>query len=320
MSDTVTRPPVPRRPVAAAPRSASITRERENPSWPQASTGKPVPRREVVPDVAGEAQTSPAAVHLPTPEPGQRPETAYASPRQTFAVKLPSASQGQFYPELPDGVVEFYPLTAVEDKILAGLTEDNVTEIFDSILARVVISPIAPQDLIETDRYYLLLQLRAESLGQEYEFPTSCVFCKESFLYKASIPSQMQMIEGHATEEPFYATLPVSGKKVGFRFLRGTDIKAVEQLKKASHPEEKGDPAYALAEIRSIVTIDGKPLPDFETARQWYMNLSLKDVRAVQKAINEASSGISNVIKMRCPKCNKESVTRVPLSPLYFFD
>lgn len=297
-------------------------------SWVPAVEGKPQPRRQAgayPPPSApsgGDVNEIPVVMPEAEPEPGQREETAYAAPRKTYAVLLPS--KGKFYDNLPDGVCEIYPLTAAEDKILSDMTADNITEIFDAVLARCIKSKISPADLIETDRYYLLLMLRAQSLGEEFEFPYECPFagCKHPFLHTAMVPSDMPMVEGNVDEEPFYVDLPKAKQRVGLRFLRGADMNDIARYRRVAAPldGEKGDPAFAYARIKAVVSVDGNPIPDTDTAMEWYLNLSLRDVRAIQKTLADAASGVSNLVKVPCPKCGKESVTRLPLSPMYFFE
>ena len=129
------------------------------------------------------------------------------------------------------------------------------------------------------------------------------------------------MITGKVTEEPYYVKLS-TGVMVGLRFLRGKDMKDIVQFRKNAINLDgtKGDPAYAYARVKSIMTVDGKPFPDVQAAQEWYMALSIKDSRLLEKTQREAASGVSNVVKIACPKCSKESVTPVALSPMYFFD
>ena len=296
--------PLPRRPGVTAKSSDPTT-------WPSAVDGKPQPR--ITSDVM------PTAINETT-EPGQKPETEYRTPKRTGLVALPS--RGLFYGDaLTDGQVEVYTLTAVEDKILSELNSENMVEIFDAILARCIKSPVSPPDMLDTDRYYLLLVLRANSLGEIYEFPYECPFCKHNFLHSIKIPQDFSMITGKVTEEPYYVKLS-TGVMVGLRFLRGKDMKDIVQFRKNAINLDgtKGDPAYAYARVKSIMTVDGKPFPDVQAAQEWYMALSIKDSRLLEKTQREAASGVSNVVKIACPKCSKESVTPVALSPMYFFD
>lgn len=314
--------PLPRRPGMTAPPAGRTMKDPT--SWPVASDGKPLPRvtSSSAPQPINEPEPAPAAASVDL-EPGQRPETLYHSPKRTGAVELPS--KGRYYGSaLPDGVVEVYTLTAVEDKILSELTSDNATEVFDAILARCIKSPVSPPELLDTDRYYLLLVLRANSLGGDYQFPYECPFkeCGNAFLHTVQIPSDFTVVAGKATEEPYFVKLPMTGAMVGLRFLRGKDMADIARYRKTAINVDTtlGDPAYAYSRIKSIVSVNGEPFPDISVAMDWYMGLPLKDVRVLQKTEREAASGVSNVVTITCPKCKKESVSPVALSPMYFFD
>jgi hypothetical protein len=259
---------------------------------------------------------TPVKVEKPELEVGQKPESQYDVARTSYVVQLPS--KGRFYGDkLPDGNVEVYLMTAVEDKILADLTPDNIPEIFDSIISRCVKSEISSEEMIETDRYYLLLMLRSYSLGDDYKFELKCPDCSFAFVHTAHIPGDFEMIDGTATEEPFYVNLPMSKAKVGLRLLRGKDTKEIN-AKRLKVNADKGDPAYAFQNAKAIVSINDKPVT-IAVAQTWFMALSLKDVRALQEAVSLAYPGIINRVTVPCTRCKFEILTRVPLSPLLFF-
>jgi T4 bacteriophage base plate protein len=257
-------------------------------------------------------------------EVGAKPETQYAVARTSYIVELPS--KGRFYTgEMTDGNVEIYLLTAAEDKILSDLTTDNIPEIFDSILARCIKTTMSPEDMLETDRYYLLLQLRAYSLGDEYKFSFECPECSNTFIHTSHIPKEFENRDGAATEEPFFVNLPVSKSKVGLRMMRGKDTKEINRYRKQialGNPNntEKGDPAYAYQNAKSITSVDGKTFPDISAAMKWFMALPLKDVRAIRDTITLAYPGVINRVTIHCPRCEKDTLSRVPISPLFFFD
>lgn len=309
---------VPRRPLTT-PLPPQVKR-----NYPPAVDGKPVPQV---------TQTPPSPPPEPIKEVGARPETLYQHARPTIAVQLPS--KGRFYGgKMPDGEAEFLPLTAREDQILAGMDGTNTHKIFDMVLARTLrpamenAPALSPADMLTVDRFYAMLILRANALGPEMKYPFNCVFCEQMSIVTSNVPYEFPMVEGTAKEEPFFCTLK-DGSQIGLRLLRGKDDRAIEayrnSLKKPDKPEdvEPGDPAYGYINARHLVSFedaDGKGY-NFtpEQAQEWFMNLNMSDSRAIQNACAEASPGVINRVTVKCPKCEKETLTRIPLSAEYFF-
>ena len=83
-------------------------------------------------------------------------------------------SRGRFYGDrLPDGKVTIRPMTVKEEKLLAG--GGNKLSLADKVLERCMISNTMPlKDMILTDKFFLLLNLRAISYGPEYTFELRC--------------------------------------------------------------------------------------------------------------------------------------------------
>ena len=230
------------------------------------------------------------------------------------SVEVPSL--GKFYGDkLPGGKVMLRAMTVREEKLLlAGTLQDAL----DKILTVCIVSSTIPIDeFLLTDKFYLLLHLRALSYGSEFDFQLECPACGNSFMYKLQLPEGLTLkIANDQDVEPFDITLPVSGKKVSLRFLRGKDEKNIEfyarQLK-----QEDGDPSYSYRMATHIVALDGKPVTVLE-AKAFCEDMIGRDSMAFRTAIAERETGLDLSVKAVCPACRQEVLARMPMTRRFF--
>ena len=241
--------------------------------------------------------------------------------RPYASVKLPSL--GLYYDQsvVKDGCVELCPLSAREQKLIAGIRGHNVDDIIDTILSRCMKTEIDPDDLLVTDRFYLLLMLRSNSYGEDYNFELTCGSCSGIGHYSVKIPSDFEVVTSNPADSyPFTITLPNSKLNITFRLLTGRDQK---EIKLAAEKDEKkgvagqGDPTYIYGIAKSILTVNGKK-PNLLVALQLVERMSALDVNFLQEKIEEKTPGIIPVINKKCQKCGKDIETGLPISAEFF--
>jgi hypothetical protein len=175
-------------------------------------------------------------------------------------VQVPS--KGLLYGnKLPDGLVEVAALTAREEKLIAGAVGD-VHEMIDALLGRCMLTKtISPQEMLLSDRLFILFNIRANSYGPKYGWETTCRSCRQPFRHTMDIPGDVEVAWlTDESEEPFEVALPISGHKVGFRLLRGFDeqkvVKYVQlQARRGKVGGGWGDPAYSYRVALQIMEI-----------------------------------------------------------------
>ena len=243
-------------------------------------------------------------------------------PRVAAVVQLPS--RGVFYSDetLKGGNVEIMPLIARDEKLLAGMQGDNIDEVIDTLLTRCLVSKIAVDDLISTDKFYLLVALRANSYGESYEIPLRCQNekCKKEGTYTLKLPSDFETV--YAPEdavEPFECSLPVSKFKVKFRLLRGKDEKAIKAYvqREAKKTKESGDPAFFYRMAKQIVSINGQTMEPVEII-DLLENLPIKDSRILQKELSKNLPGLVTVTSKECQNCKEPIYTSLPMTAEFF--
>ena len=239
----------------------------------------------------------------------------------TAMVSLPS--KGLFYDreQVPDGTVEVTPMSAREEKLVAGMRGGNVEEVIDIILKRCLKTNIPTDDLLVTDRFFLLLALRANSYGEDYNFELTCGSCGLTSKYGVKIPADLEVkyAEDDAVE-PFFVTLPVSKIRIGFRLLREKDMK---DIRKFSSRETKkgflaeGDPAYSYRIAKQIVSVNDRSL-DMLTALELVNRLPAKDSAVLKNAFDKKTPGVLTGITKDCVSCGKSIETDLPMSAEFF--
>ncbi len=238
----------------------------------------------------------------------------------TALVDLPS--KGIFYDpaKLKDGRIEVAPMSAREEKLVAGMRGSNIDEVIDSLLSRCIKSPITPDELIVTDRFYLLLQLRANSYGEVYNIELTCPYCETKGKYEVKLPSDLEVQYSLPDDhEPFRVKLP-SGVIVGFRLLRGKDLRDIKSNSDKATSKGyagEGDPSYLYRIAKQIVSINGKSL-NMLVAQEFVSNMPALDSAALKSAYNKKTPGALTIIKKPCVSCTKEIQTELPMTAEFF--
>jgi len=243
-------------------------------------------------------------------------------PRPYASVKLPSL--GLFYNQnvVKDGSVELCPLSAREEKLIAGIQSHNVDDIIDTLIRRCMKTEMDPDDLLVTDRFYLLMMLRANSYGEEYGFEIICDKCKKPSRHTVNIPSSFEITWADPKETyPFAVELPQSKLAVTFRLLTGKDAKSIRA---AAEKDEKknlsgpGDPGFLYTLAKHIVSINGKTPANFLVTLELVSRLSALDTRVLRDAFEEKTPGIIPTINTKCSFCGTDIEMGLPISTEFF--
>lgn len=242
------------------------------------------------------------------------------TPRNLFEVDVELPSRGRFYGDtLPGGIVTIRPITVDEEKLFSA--SGSKLAVADKILEKCIVSKCVPLcDMLMTDKYYLFLNLRSSSYGSEYLFKQRCKACGTVFNHSVMLPTGLTL--KMATEddtEPYDVKLPVSGKTLSLRFLRGSDEKAVEDFisQLPSADSDEGDPAYAFRLARHIAKMDGEDVDSLEKLN-FCESMIGKDSLKMRQAIATHETGADLSIESTCPGCRKVIVSSLPLTDEFF--
>lgn len=271
---------------------------------------------------------------IPAPKPLVQPVLAeeikftdktFIAPRSVATVALPS--RGYFYsnPSVKNGSVEITPLTARDMKLVAGITGDNIDGVIDTLLKRCLVTSIDPAELLTTDRYFLLIMLRANSFGSGVNITVRCPNAKCSRVNNLVLDliqdyDLINVKEG--ASEPFEFELPSSKYKVTYHLPRGKDVKRIEALTaavKASTSEaEIGDNALTVSVASLIDTVNGAAVPE-EHRMAIVDSFSAKDFILLKRDMDSNTPGITSQTTKICAFCKGEIEVGSPLHSAEFF-
>lgn len=245
--------------------------------------------------------------------------------RPTYSMTLPS--QGAFYEgKIPHGEITYSPMTAREEKMLAG-AKGSAGSVLDQILKSCVQLPsgMTVGDLLTADRFFILLILRSTSYGSEYKFTLTCGSCNQRFPHKVTLDDTEAFpvkVPEDGASEPFEVKLPIKGDTLKFRLLRGEDEKAIERAanQAINRGDAVGDPAYTLRLARHIVAINSDSVgPEkMSDTNRYIEKLIGKDSVALRNAIEAADCGVDITLRLNCPRCDDFIEQSMPMTAEFF--
>lgn len=244
-----------------------------------------------------------------------------------FHITLPS--KGLLYDgKLPEGRLELSPLTAREEKMLAG-AKGNLDDVIETLFNRLVVTKsIGVDEFISTDRFYTLLKLRENSYGEDYSFEVMCEACSFKFNEQLKIPGDLDLrYLSEDAVEPFTTFLPVGQKTIGFHLLRGREEAMISRFTKKVLGRRKrvakldGDPAYSYRIALVIDSIDDVDVSDPKYVKrkiEFVERLVGKDSSSLQRAIIEQDCGVNTELESDCPSCGHTNKYYMPFTAEFF--
>lgn len=242
-------------------------------------------------------------------------------------VELPS--HGLLYKNItsdPDiiekGSIRVRPMTVNEEKILTTSRLVKSGQALDMIFSNCIKSDIEPGELLSSDRVFVMLWLRSISYGNIYKFNITCPnnACGRRFEYEVDLSEHPihEMEEG--TEEPFEINLPVMKYTVHFRLPRGKD--EVEIIKMQNKPKKMNDTDDSIVQrLSSIMTKiedpSGQEVPKTQYSR-FVESLVGRDASAIRNLIDKKDAGVEDIKGIRCPYCDHEFDTPIPITENFF--
>lgn len=243
------------------------------------------------------------------------------------AVPLPS--EGKIYSADSSShnreTIEIRAMTAKEEDILTSRALIKKGTVISALLKSCIVDKSINVDtLISGDRNALMTAIRITGYGADYEVEVTCPECdaknKTSFDL-SELPINRLTIE---PIEPganlFEYELPVSKKKVVFKFLTGKDelnmsIEADRRKKK----KLQGDiDNMVTARLKnSIISIDG--IDDRNKIATFIKNMPARDSRSLRKHMDDHEPGIEMKGWLECDSCYEQSEVNLPIGVNFFW-
>jgi len=158
-------------------------------------------------------------------------------------------------------------------------------------------------DVLQGDRFYALLQIRALTYGAEYAFKVQCVedACRARFEWELSLndlsvrPLTPELRDAFLAGNRFETTLPDSGRRVWFRLLTGREERRLPKLRRQA-------PNQMLASLLALRVVEVEDVED-RRKRAYLDDLSMRDADALLDAFDAVDCGVETTIEVECPEC-----------------
>ncbi len=278
-------------------------------------------------------QTPPQATTTPNRPPNVQPgmptrnvmeeDFGYTVPIE--AVPLPS--RGVIYPTDTSvhgtETLQLRAMTAREEDILTSRALIKKGTVITHLLKSCIVDRTVDVDsLITGDRNALMTALRITGYGATYKVEVSCPQCGEKSKQDfdlTDLPIKRLLIQPIADgSNLFEFELPVTKKKVHFKFLTGNDEQEI--LVTNERKKKSGMSTDNLVTTRlkySIVSIEN--ITDKSKISMFIRNMPARDSLELRKFIDNNEPGIEMKSWMECPHCTEHSEVRLPMGASFFW-
>lgn len=243
------------------------------------------------------------------------------------SVSLPS--EGKIYSQ-ESGLynretVEIKAMTAKEEDILTSKALiKKGTVITELIRSCIVDRSINVDSLISGDRNALMTAIRITGYGSDYQAEVECPLCSQtskSTFSLSELPLKRLTIDPVTPgENAFEFDLPVSKKKVVFKFLTGRDEQDMSlEADRRKKNKLSGDVDNFVTNrlVYSILSVGG--ITDKNKIGQFIRSMPARDSQLLRKFIDKNEPGIEMKCRMQCQSCYEESEVDLPIGASFFW-
>lgn len=252
-----------------------------------------------------------------------RDDFAYEVPVET----VPLPSLGTVYstesPLYRQETIDIKAMTAKEEDILTSRALIKKGTVITHLLKSCLMDKrVDPDEMLTGDRNALMTAVRITGYGADYRVEVDCPACgeksKQDFdltqlpIKRLTIPP---IAEG---ANLFEFLLPVSKKRVRFKFLTGADeaeLAVVQERKK-----KQGMAADNLVTQRlmfSVQSVEG--ITDKTKIATFIRNMPARDSLELRRHIDNNEPGVEMKSWMDCPSCLEHSEVRLPIGAAFFW-
>lgn len=172
--------------------------------------------------------------------------------------------------------------------------------------------------VLQGDRFFALLQIRALTYGSAYAFAVTCQHegCRARIEWEldlASLPCRPLSDESRAAYldgNRFETTLPDAGKRVWFRLLTGADERKLPQLRRGA-----GDKLLSAMLAFRVVEVEGV---DPRERRRFIEELSMRDADFLVDEFDRVDCGVDTTIEIECQECFATQEVDLPFDRTFF--
>jgi hypothetical protein len=242
---------------------------------------------------------------------------------------VPIPSKGIVYPQGTAlgqlETIDIRAMTAREEDILTSQALIRKGTVISTLLQSVVLNEgIDVNDLLMGDRNALMIATRITGYGSDYSVNVKCMSCntKQDYTFNlGDLPIKRLNIDpvSHG-QNLFEFELPVTKKKVLFKFLTGTEEETLSELskrRKALFPDIEVTSLVTSRLESMIVSID--KISDRGKISAFVRDMPAYDSRVLRGYITNNEPGIEMKSVMCCRECGQTSEIQIPIGLSFFW-
>ena len=242
---------------------------------------------------------------------------------------VPVPSLGKLYPQSSNlyglQTIDIKAMTAQEEDILTSRALIKKGVVLSRLIESCVLDKrINTRHLIAGDRNALMIAIRVTGYGPEYKADITCPACSHRQQYEFNLGNlainTLDLEPVVPGENRFSYTLPVTNKKVEFKFLTGADEEemstAAEKMRQILPDQEVTNNVTRNLE-RSILSIDG--ITDNVKISSFVKKMPARDSRKLRQYIQDNEPGIDMATELSCASCGTSSSIQLPLGTGFFW-
>ncbi len=242
---------------------------------------------------------------------------------------VPVPSCGKIYPPSTGlhglQTIDIKAMTAQEEDILTSRALIKKGVVLSRLIESCVLDKnIDTRHMVAGDRNALMIAIRVTGYGAEYKTDITCPACGHRQPYEFNlgdleiIPLEIDPIT--PGENRFSYTLPVTKKKVEFKFLTGVDeeeLTAEAEKMRQIMPDREVTNNVTRNLEKSILSIDG--VTDRVKISLFVKQMPARDSRMLRQYMTKHEPGIDMKTTMSCSSCGTSSSVQLPLGTGFFW-
>ena len=240
---------------------------------------------------------------------------------------VPLPSMGVVYssesPLFRRELVDIRAMTAREEDILTSRALIKKGTVITHLLKSCMTDKrVDPDEMLSGDRNAIMTAVRITGYGADYNVEVECPACSEKSKQTfdlATLPIKRLTVTPVAEgANLFDFTLPVSKKRVRFKFLTGADEAELtvvqERKKKQGMSSDNLVTQRLMFAIQAIDTVSDKT-----KIATFCRNMPARDSLELRRYIDANEPGIEMKSWMDCPSCLEHSEVRLPIGAAFFW-
>lgn len=170
--------------------------------------------------------------------------------------------------------------------------------------------------VLQGDRFFTLLNIRALTYGPDYGFAVSCRNCRARIEWEVDLtklpvrPLSPGSRAAFMAGNRFETTLPHAGTRVWFKLLTGDDERKLPALQRAAPDRLLSSVlAYRVLEVEGV---------DPKDKRAFLEDLTLRDADFLVDEFDRVDCGVDTTIEVECPECREVQDVDLPFDSAFF--